>query len=474
MFIRLGVLSIIRQLSRSALALISLVLAAVSLTANLTISSGYPALAYANYRHYLGGDIVVYPVRIMTSPDEQGDLQLYRLAENEFSTLTMFYPHVSKEGFLSNTRPVLRSMTQEELDALQRHPEVMDVSPLYRLPAWRSTVAADLPVAVRALKEGDPLEQYLLNQVPAQELSGVIPVWLNSRIPSSTSLPEPGAQIKLTLPTLVMAPDGSVQIDDTRLSEIDAQVAGYYALPTRSISWPDGQGGTMTEQGYFNRDEIWVRASDWQAIWQLAAPTKPPMAFSCGVIVKNMGFLESVSGELQLNNPQFTVVSAPNLARVASQSQLIDHFQMAPKEYLAGTAKAQLGFPQDMGRLLSLFIYLNAGLLMAARMLTGAAARRKEIGILKAIGARRRDIMLMAITEAVTLSVIGSTVGFVITYAAALLQQLTNHVAFSSIILDLLQSYGVVMGQTVAIGLVFGLMPAWRLSKMTVNEVLRS
>lgn len=230
----------------------------------------------------------------------------------------------------------------------------------------------------------------------------------------------------------------------------------------------------MTEQGYFNRDEIWVRASDWQAIWQLAAPTKPPMAFSCGVIVKNMGFLESVSGELQLNNPQFTVVSAPNLARVASQSQLIDHFQMAPKEYLAGTAKAQLGFPQDMGRLLSLFIYLNAGLLMAARMLTGAAARRKEIGILKAIGARRRDIMLMAITEAVTLSVIGSTVGFVITYAAALLQQLTNHVAFSSIILDLLQSYGVVMGQTVAIGLVFGLMPAWRLSKMTVNEVLRS
>ncbi len=474
LFIRLGVLSITRQLSRSTLALISLVLAAISLTANLTVSSGYPALAYSNYRHYLGGDIIVYPMRIMTSPDEQSALQLYRLAENEFSTLTMFYPHTTKEGFLSNAAPVLRPLTATELQRLEQHPEVLEAKPLYRLPAWRGTSAASSPVAVRGLTDGDPLESYLTGQVPAEELSGAIPVYLNSRLLTDRPLPEPGEEIKLTVPTLVAAPDGSVQIDDTRQSELAVQVAGHYSLPTRIISWPDGQGNTMTEQGYFNRDEVWVRAADWQKIWQLAAPTVPPQAFSCGLVVNNMGVLESTSGELQINNPQLTVVSAPNLAKIAGKSQLIDHFVLAPEQYLRGAGKAQLGFPQDMGRLLSLFIYLNAGLLMAARMLTGAAARRKEIGILKAIGARRRDIMQMALTEAITLSIIGSTIGFAITYAAALLQQLSNHVALGSIAIDLVQSYGIVMGQTVAIGLIFGLLPAWRLSKMTVNEVLRS
>lgn len=474
MFIRLGVLSITRQLGRSALALVTLVLAAISLTASLTISSGYPAQAFRNYRDYLGGDIIAYPVRIMTSSREAGQLDLYRLPRNEFSTLTMFYPHLASEGFLSPTPPVLRPMSAADGQELLGHPEVTSVRPLYRLPAWQNLNGTRSETAVRALADGDPLQRYWVSQLDPAQRSGAIPVWLNERTASAGSLPNLGQEIELIVPAFVFAPDGSVQIDDTVKTSLPAQVVGFYALPTQEISWSDGQGGMMSEQGYFDRAEIWVEQHDWEQIWAAAAPGQEPQAFSYGLSVSNMGALEAVAGELQVNNPQMTIASAPNLAKLAQKSQLIDHFDFLPRELQLAESKPQLGLPQDMGKLLALFIYLIAGLLMAARMLTGAAARRKEIGILKAIGARRRDIMLMAMTEAVVLSVIGSTIGFVLAYGAALLQQLTNHVSIGNILIDLVGSFGLVIGETVAIGLVFGLLPAWRLSKLTVNEVQRA
>lgn len=474
MFIRLGVLNIVRQLSRSVLALVGLILAAISLTASLTISTGYPALAFSNYRDYLGGDLVAYPVRIMTSPGDQGELQLYRLPGNEFSTLTMFYPHVTSQGFLSATPPLLRPVSETDAQAISRNPEVLEVRPLYRLPAWRSTAAEVLPTGVRALRDNDPLLSYVVEQLTEPLAEGDIPVLLNRSLLPGVPQPKLGERFQLRVSALVFAPDGSVQLDDTRQQSLTVRVAGFYALPTREIAWSDGQGGTLTEQGYFDRDEIWISQTDWQQLWQLAAPGQPPQAFSYGITVKNMGVLESVASELQVNNPSLTIVSSPNLAKLASQAMLIDHFQRAPEQFRAAEARPQFGLPQDMGKLLSLFVYLNAGLLMAARMLTGAAARRKEIGVLKAIGARRLDILLMAMTEAVVLCAIGSTIGFAITYTAALVQQLTNHVAIGSILVDLLSSYGLVMAETVAIGLFFGLLPAWQLSKLTVSEVLRA
>lgn len=474
MFIRLGILGIVRQLSRSTLALVSLVLAAVSLTASLTISSGYPALAFSNYRDYLGGDLVVYPVRIMTSPSEQGSLQLYRLPRSDFSTLTTLYPHVSDVGFLSASPPVSRPLSATDLSSIVDNPQVAAVNPLYRMPAWRELAGANLPTTVRALREQDPLQNYLVEQVSPQLPAGEIPVWLNSKLPPGHPLPVLGQQIALMVPNFIFAPDGSLQIDDTSQHSLTVRVAGFYAIPTREIVWPDGQGGMQSEQGWFDLDEVWMNQPDWQSLWQLAAPGQPIQAFSYGVRVKNMGVLESVTGELQVNNPDLTIVSAPNLAKLAANSPILDHFTKVPDQFIVSTGKPQLGLPQDMGKLLALFIYINAGLLMAARMLTGAAARRKEIGILKAIGARRRDVMVMALTEAVVLSIIGSTIGFLLTYSAALVQQLTNHVTIVSILLDLVRNYGLVFGETVAIGLVFGLLPAWRLSKLTVSEVLRS
>ncbi len=231
----------------------------------------------------------------------------------------------------------------------------------------------------------------------------------------------------------------------------------------------------MSEQGYLDHDEIWLKPADWEQLWQLAAGDTPPAAGSVGLQVKDMSILEAVVGELQTAHPQWTIVSTPNLAKQSESASLLDSFTIAPREVWADRhSKAQHAFPLDISRTLSVFIYLNAGLLMAARMLTGAAARQKEIGVLKALGARRRDIMYMALTEAIVLCLIGSTLGFIMAYPAAIFQQITNHVPWARIGNLLAKNYGIILGQTLAIGVLFGILPAWRLSKLTVNEVLRA
>ena len=130
MFIRLGVTNVIRQLERSLLALLSLVLAAISLTVSISTNLGYPAQAFANYRAYLGGDIIVYPLAIMSNPKMEQPLELYRLpGADEFSTLTTFYPHIVQQGYLAKQPPQLQPISAATQQQLLQHPEVKEVIP---------------------------------------------------------------------------------------------------------------------------------------------------------------------------------------------------------------------------------------------------------------------------------------------------------------------------------------------------------
>ncbi|NLY53650.1 MAG: ABC transporter permease [Firmicutes bacterium] len=471
MFFRLGLVNIVRQLERSALALLSLAIAAFSLTHSLAISLGYPAQAFANYRHYLGGDTVVYPTRIMGNPNQNQRLELHRIPNDAFSTLTLIYPHLTREGFLAPTTPILRPFSPADMQELATHPQVRAVDALYRMPGWWQ----DNPASLRAVPPDSKLWQYQTEQLSAPTARATIPVWLNSR-QNTAPLPPVGSELDLRLPRIGLTPAGSLQYDANHTLVQRVVVAGYYEVPTRVVSWPGPDGGDfLTEQGYLDLNEVWLLEDDWQELWRLTTDNLPPVAGSLGLQVTDMSILEAIVGQLQIDYPEWTIISAPNLAKQAEAESALDSFQRAPKEYWAGRShKPQHAFPIDVSRTLAGLIYLNAGLLMAARMLTGAAARRKEIGILKALGARRRDILLMALTEAVVLCLIGSTIGFAIAYPAALFQQISNGLAWGQILRLLAKNYGIILGQTLTIGVIFGLLPAWRLAKLTVNEVLRA
>jgi putative ABC transport system permease protein len=100
-------------------------------------------------------------------------------------------------------------------------------------------------------------------------------------------------------------------------------------------------------------------------------------------------------------------------------------------------------------------------------MLVSVTERTREIGIRKAIGGRRRDIMWQFLIEAMTLTGMGGLIGLVIGWLATLIIKLIlpSYVPLWAPVVGLLSSVG--------IGLVFGLWPAWKASSLDPIVALR-
>ena len=102
-------------------------------------------------------------------------------------------------------------------------------------------------------------------------------------------------------------------------------------------------------------------------------------------------------------------------------------------------------------------------------MLMVGSERTREIGLRKALGARRRDIVWQVLTESTTLSVVGGIIGTILGFILA------AAVAYFSPIPAKIELWAVTLGigMTAGVGLFFGLYPALRASKLDPIEALR-
>ncbi len=103
-------------------------------------------------------------------------------------------------------------------------------------------------------------------------------------------------------------------------------------------------------------------------------------------------------------------------------------------------------------------------------MLVSVTERTREIGIRKAVGARRKDILTQFLIEAMVLSLIGGIIGIALGIAGA--------VAISNLQSDLTavvtpQSVLLAVGFSAAVGLFFGIYPATRASSLNPIDALR-
>jgi putative ABC transport system permease protein len=114
-------------------------------------------------------------------------------------------------------------------------------------------------------------------------------------------------------------------------------------------------------------------------------------------------------------------------------------------------------------------------------MLVAVTQRTREIGVQKALGARRRHILMQFLAEALTITFIGGVLGIVLAYAVALsVGRLTLYSAFAKNgeagDIRLIIAPGTLIASTLilaAVGLISGMIPAFRASRLSPIEALR-
>jgi len=124
--------------------------------------------------------------------------------------------------------------------------------------------------------------------------------------------------------------------------------------------------------------------------------------------------------------------------------------------------------------LLSLIVISSIALMVGgigvmAIMTISVTERTREIGVRKAIGARRREILVQFLIEAAVLTSVGGILGVLMGSAIGLTVNLISGFPVSLP----WWSFALGLGFSASIGIFFGMLPAWRASRLDPIEALR-
>ena len=145
-----------------------------------------------------------------------------------------------------------------------------------------------------------------------------------------------------------------------------------------------------------------------------------------------------------------------------------------PNNFGVATAESIISNFRDItfGVAIAMVVISSVGLMVGGIgvmniMLVSVTERTREIGVRKAIGARRRDILWQFLIEAMTLTGAGGLLGLALGWGTTFL--------ISLVVPSYVPLWAPVAGfvASVGIGLVFGLWPAWKAARLDPIEALR-
>jgi len=139
-----------------------------------------------------------------------------------------------------------------------------------------------------------------------------------------------------------------------------------------------------------------------------------------------------------------------------------DNFAINTLSYIVEQLSEIFELVSTLGWIVGIFSLLVGGFGIANIMFVGVEERTPQIGIQKALGARRKTIILEYLREAVLLSLSGGAVGVVLVWVGTLFvpqSVITVALTFSNALIGL--------GVSVVLGLLAGVAPAYRASRLS-------
>ena len=145
-----------------------------------------------------------------------------------------------------------------------------------------------------------------------------------------------------------------------------------------------------------------------------------------------------------------------------------DYEVMVPEELLAQAQRTQRLFNVIIGSIAGISLVVG-GIGIMNIMLANVSERTREIGIRRAIGATKRDILFQFLVETVLICMVGGAIGIVLGFGLA--QVISLYASWTTAFSYL--SVLVAFGTSALVGLLFGLFPARRAAQLNPVQALR-
>ncbi|NQU45062.1 ABC transporter permease [bacterium] len=153
---------------------------------------------------------------------------------------------------------------------------------------------------------------------------------------------------------------------------------------------------------------------------------------------------------------------------LASQHKRKDYEIVVPLQLIRQTQETRRLFNIVLGSIAAISLVVG-GIGIMNIMLATVSERTREIGIRRALGARRRDIVVQFLVETLILSIAGGCIGLLV--GAAIPKIITLFTDVKTVLTAF--SFIIAFSVSVAVGLVFGIYPARRAAQMDPIEALR-
>ena len=201
-----------------------------------------------------------------------------------------------------------------------------------------------------------------------------------------------------------------------------------------------------TYQKVFNIDARRPRRNQFLSITVVALP-KPDVPRADAI--REIETIMRIRHNLKLNQE--------NDFDIGTQDMFLKFFEQVTKYIYLGLV------------IISSIALMVGGIGVMAIMMISVTERTREIGVRKALGARRREILWQFLLEAVVLTgvggVLGILIGIAIGYAVTALTGLPTSLSW--------KPFAIGMGFSSAVGIIFGMLPAMRASRLDPIEALR-
>ncbi len=172
---------------------------------------------------------------------------------------------------------------------------------------------------------------------------------------------------------------------------------------------------------------------------------------------------------VQVDSPERVVTSAKAIRTILERNHTDQDYKITvPLELLKRAERTKQIFNIVLGSIAAISLIVG-GIGIMNIMLATVTERTREIGIRRALGARKNDIVLQFLIETILLSGIG---GFIGVGLGLLIPQLISHFAGMKTIIEF-WAPTIAFSISVLIGVVFGIYPALRAAAMSPVDALR-